>query len=282
MALQSKKTIFSSLKTLTLIFLVFLMLIIIAPFFSIFLASFKTPAELVRGAFTLPENWHLQNYLNAWSQGHFGQYFLNSLYVTIPVVLIGSLFSILAGYAFGQMRFPLDRVLFVIFLLGLMVPQETYIIPLYHLQKSLGLIDTYAAMIIPQIGMSVCFGIFWMRSFFASFPRDLLDAAQMDGCNSWQILWKVLVPNATAAISTMMVLFFVWTWNDFMIALVMISSDALRPLPLGLALFQGRWAANVPLTAAGAIIVILPSLLIYLLFQRQFIRGVTAGSLSGQ
>lgn len=282
MELRLKKPRISFLEIITYGTLILLTLIIIAPFFSILLASFKTPSELVRGAFTLPEKWQWQNYLNAWRQGHFGQYFLNSVYVTLPVVLIGSLFSILAGYAFGQMRFPLDRLLFVVFLLGMMVPQETYIIPLYHLQKSLGLINTYWAMIIPQIGMSVCFGIFWMHGFFSKFPRDLLDAAQMDGCSSWQILWKVLVPNATAAISTMMVLFFVWTWNDFMIALVMISSDALRPLPLGLALFQGRWAANVPLTAGGAIIVILPSLLIYMLFQRQFIRGVTAGSLSGQ
>lgn len=268
-------------KAVTYLLLLLLTLIIIAPFFSILLASFKTPAELVQGAFALPGEWHWQNYLNAWNQGHFGLYFLNSVIVTLPVVLFGTLFSILAGYAFGLMRFPLDRFLFVIFLLGLMVPQETYIIPLYHLQDRLGLINSYAAMIIPQIGMSVCFGIFWMRGFFSKFPRDLLDAAQIDGCTRWQTLWQVLIPNATAAISTMLVLFFVWTWNDFLIALVMISSDTLRPLPLGLALFQGRWSANIPLIAAGANLVVLPSLLIYILFQRQFIRGVTAGSLHG-
>lgn len=257
-------------------------LLILAPFVSILLASFKTPAELVGGAFSLPNAWNLNNYYNAWKQGNFSRYFLNSVIVTLPVVFVGSLLSILAGYSLGRMRFPLDRFLFVVFLLGLMVPQETYIIPLYNLQKKLNLINTYGGMILPQIGMSVCFGVFWMRSFFAKFPSDLLDAAQIDGCNTWQILWKILIPNAAAPISTMLVLFFVWTWNDFLIALVMISTDALRPLPLGLALFQGRWAANQPLVAAGATLVILPSLLIYIAFQRQFIRGITAGSLSGQ
>lgn len=272
---------FSFSSFITYFILIILTVIIIAPFISILLASFKTPAELVEGAFALPDEFNFQNYVNAWNQGNFGVYTRNSVFITFWVVTIGTLFSILGGFAFGLMRFPLHRILFIIFLIGLMVPQETYIIPLYHLQKDLGLNNTILAVIIPQIGMSVCFGIFWMRGFFEKFPRDLLDAAQMDGCNTWQVLWRVLVPNATAAISTMMVLFFVWTWNDFLLALVMVSSDSLRPLPLGLALFQGRWAANVPLIAAGATLVILPSLVIYIFLQRQFIRGITAGSLHG-
>jgi raffinose/stachyose/melibiose transport system permease protein len=152
---------------------------------------------------------------------------------------------------------------------------------LYYLQRSLGLIDTYWALILPQIGMSVCFGIFWMRTFFSGFPRDMIDSSRVDGCSSWQTLWLVLVPNAGASISTMVVLFFIWTWNDFLIALVMVSSDALRTLPLGLAFFQGRHTSNIPFIAAGATIVTLPTIVIYLLFQRQFIRGITSGTLHG-
>ncbi len=262
-------------------FLILFLLIVALPFISISLAAFKTSAELTRGAFTLPAEWRWSNFSDAWTQAHFDWYFRNSAIVAVPVVAVGTLLSIFSGYAFGLMRFPLSRLLFALFLLGIMVPQEAYIIPLYYLLRGIGLVDTYWAMILPQIGMSVCFGSFWMRGFFSSFPADTLDAARVDGCSIWTALWRVLLPNAGAAISTLVVLLFIWTWNDFLIALVVVSSDTLRTLPLGLAFFQGRYASNVPLMAAGAIIVLLPTLIIYVLFQRQFIQGVTSGTLHG-
>lgn len=147
--------------------------------------------------------------------------------------------------------------------------------------RKLGLLDTYWALILPQIGMSVCFGTFWMRGFFAEVPRDLVDAATVDGCTSWDTLWRVLLPIARPAILTMVVLFFVWTWNDFLLALVLVSSDEVRTLPLGLAFFQGRYASDVQLISAGATMVALPTILIYFIFQRQFIRGITAGAVEG-
>ncbi len=263
------------------VLLIFL-IITVVPFLTIALAGFKTSIELVQGAFTLPQHWLFDNYVNAWKQAHFDWYFRNSVIVTIPVVVISAALSAMSGYSFALMKFDLSKLLFGVFLLGIMVPQEAYIIPLYYLLVDMGLNDTYFAMILPQIAMSVCFGTFWMRGFFASMPRDLVDAARVDGCNVWQVLWKVLVPNAWVAISTMCVLFFIWTWNDFMIALVNTSSDALRTLPLGLAFFQGRHTANVPFVSAGATIVALPTIIVYLIFQRQFTRGVTSGTLHGQ
>lgn len=254
----------------------------VIPFLSIFLAGFKQPAELINSAFALPEKFRFENFVNAWNQAHFSWYFKNSIIVVVPVVSIGAVLSIMAGYAFAQMKFDLSKVLFGLLLVGIMVPQESYIIPLYYLQKSLKLTDTYFGMILPQIAMSVCFGSFWMRGFFASLPKDLSDAARVDGCDTWSTLWKVLVPNAWAAISTMCVLFFIWTWNDFMIALVNVSVDALRTMPLGLAFFQGRYSSNVPLVSAAATIVSLPTIVVYLLFQRQFTRGITSGTLHGQ
>ncbi len=252
-----------------------------APFFSIMLAGFKTPVELTKGAFALPQVWRWSNYVQAWQQAHFDWYFRNSLVVAAVVVVASCFLSALAGFAFGQLRFKLKTLLFLLFLLGLMAPQEAYIIPLYYLLRELKLLNTYWALILPQIGMSVCFGIFWMRGFFATVPRDLIDAARVDGCNTWQIFWKVMLPNAWTAITTMAVLFFVWTWNEFLLALVTITSDSLRTLPLGLALFQGRYSTNVPLVAAGAVIVTLPTLLFYFLLQRQFTQGITAGSVQG-
>ena len=268
---------------MVLIYLVLILFFLstVIPFISIALAGFKTSAELIDSAFALPKVFRFENFVQAWQQAHFSWYFKNSIIVVVPVVSIGAILSIMSGYAFARMRFDLSKILFALFLIGIMVPQEAYIIPLYYLQRSLKLTDTYFGMILPQIAMSVCFGSFWMRGFFASLPKDLSDAARVDGCNSWSTLWQVLVPNAWAAISTMCVLFFIWTWNDFMIALVNVSVDALRTMPLGLAFFQGRYSSNIPLISAAATIVSLPTIAVYLFFQRQFTRGITSGTIHG-
>jgi raffinose/stachyose/melibiose transport system permease protein len=257
------------------------LLVAVIPFIIVVIAAFKTRTEVVQGVFSLPEVWRWSNFADAWTQARFALYFRSSIIVVVGVVAGSTLLSILSGYAFGRMRFPLSGILFFVFLLGIMVPQEAFIIPLYHNMRKLGLLDTYWALILPQIGMSVCFGTFWMRGFFAEVPRDLVDAATVDGCTGWDTLWRVLFPIARPAILTMVVLFFVWTWNDFLLALVLVSSDEIRTLPLGLAFFQGRYAANVPLISAGATMVALPTILIYFIFQRQFIRGITAGAVEG-
>ena len=263
-----------------LILIVFL-LIAIFPFIIMVFTAFKTSSELARGAFSLPEVWRWSNFADAWTQARFDRFFFSSVIVAIPVVLVSTLLSVMSGYAFGRMVFPLSRSLFFILLLGIMVPLEALIIPLYHNLRWIGLLDTYWALILPQIGMSVSFGTFWMRGFFAEVPQDLVDAATVDGCNSWDTLWRVLLPTATPAITSMMVLFFVWTWNDFLLALVLISTESLRTLPLGLAFFQGQHTTNVPLVAAGATIVAIPAIMMYVAFQRQFIRGITGGSIEG-
>ena len=147
--------------------------------------------------------------------------------------------------------------------------------------RRMGLYDTYWALILPQVGLSVCFGAFWMRAAFSGVPQDLEDAAKVDGCNSWSALWRVLLPVVQPAMLTLIVLLFVWTWNDFLLALVLVVSEQLRTLPLGLAFFQGRYSMNVTLVAAGAVMVAVPTIFIYTLFQRQFVRGVTAGAVKG-
>lgn len=273
------RKIFGS-TTVHVILILFLLLALV-PFITIVLTSFKDSQQIMKGAFRLPETWHLDNYIKAWAQGRFSYFFRSSVIVVIPVVTVSTFFAILTGYAFGRMQFRFKRVIFFLFLLGIMVPLEALIIPLYHNLRLLKMIDTYWALILPQIGMSIAFGTFWMYGAFAEVPRDLEDAAIVDGCNSWQVLWRVLVPIVLPAILAMMVLFFVWTWNDFLMALVLVSSEELRTLPLGLAFFQGRYTTNVPLTAAGATIVALPVIVMYILFQRHFIRGVTSGAVQG-
>ncbi len=258
--------------------LIVLLFIAAFPFAINIFTAFKDNSEIVKGALALPKTWRWSNFQEAWSQAHFNNYFRSSVIVVLPVMAVAAVLSIMTGYAFGRLRFPFSRVIFVVFLLGIMVPQEAYIIPLYYELRSLGLLDTYWALILPQIGMSVCFGTFWMRGFFAAVPRDLADAAKVDGCTSWGVLWRVLLPVVWPGVLTMLVLFFIWTWNDFLLALVLVTKEELRTLPLGLAFFQGRHTTNIPLISAGATMVSLPSILIYVVFQRYFIKGIVGGS----
>jgi len=218
------------------------------------------------------------SFSTAWSDGHFGTYLRSSVLVAVSVVAISSVLSILAGYAFGLMRFRGDQLLFYVLLLGLMVPLEATIVPLYYDLRDLGLTDTYWALILPQAGVSVAFGTFWMRAFFRSVPRSLVEAARLDGASSWSTLWRVIFPLARPAVLTMVVLVFMWTWNEFLLALVMVSDEGLRTAPLGLAFFQGRNTTDEALLAAGALIVATPVVLVYLFLQRHFIRGMLSGA----
>ena len=180
----------------------------------------------------------------AWEEGDFGRGLLNSFIVAATVTVVTAVLSTLAGYAFGTMRFRGSDALFYLLLIGLIFPYEATVIPLYYVFRDAGLTDTYWALILPQIGLSIPFGTFWMRAFFRSTPGSLVEASRLDGASSFVTLWRVLLPQAWPAITTMLVLIFMWTWNEFLLALVMIQSDDLRTAPLGLALFPGRTASR--------------------------------------
>ena len=256
-------------------------LFVLLPIFGLFLSAFKTDTQIIQGPFSLPQSWNLENFRQAWFTGRFNIFFKNSVAVSLAVVIASVFLSVLMGYAFGLLPMPGKKWLFPLVLLGYMVPFESVIIPLYHFLDLLGLRDSYWALILPQIGLSVSFGTLWMTSFFENAPRDLVDAAAMDGCNRWQTLLQVLWPLAKPSITTLIVLIFMWTWNEFLLALVLIQDETLRTLPVGLAFFQGKYTANIPLLAAGALIVALPTVVVYVLFQRFFIRGMLGGAVKG-
>ena len=234
-----------------------------------------------RGGFGVPEGLAFGNFTEAWGQGHFSTYLRSSTIVALSVVAASTVLSILSGYAFGLMRFRGNTALFYVFLMGLMVPAEALVVPLYFDLRDLKLTDTYWALILPQIALSVAFGTFWMRAFFLATPRSLVEAARIDGASSWTTLWHVLVPFGRPAILTMVVLVFMWTWNEFLLALVMVSSENLRTAPLGLAFFQGQHSSDLSLLAAGAVIVATPVVLVYVFLQRHFIRGMLSGAVKG-
>jgi raffinose/stachyose/melibiose transport system permease protein len=232
-------------------------------------------------AFGTFDGFHFENFGDAWRDGNFGTYLRSSAIVTVSVVAVSVVLSILAGYAFGLMRFRGAGVLFYVFLLGLMIPMEAMIVPLYYDLRDLSLTDTYWALILPQIGTSVAFGTFWMRAYFRSVPRSLVEAARIDGASSWFTLWRVLLPLARPAVLTMTVLLFMWTWNEFLLALVMVTDEGLRTAPLGLSFFQGRNESNLTLLAAGSVIVAFPVVVLYVFLQRHFIRGMLSGAVKG-
>ena len=257
------------------------MLIVLLPIWGMLMSAFRAESQIASSPFSLPETWTLENFKQACTVGKFNVFFKNSVIVTTAVVISSVFLSTLSGYAFGQLPMPGKKLLFPLMLIGYMVPFEAVIIPLYNWMNVLGLRNTYWALILPQVGLSVSFGTLWMSSFFENAPKELVDASIIDGCNRWQTLWMVLWPLARPATTTLVVLIFMWTWNEFLLALVMVQTEAMRTLPVGLAFFQGKYTSNLSLMAAGAIIVALPTVIIYILFQRFFIRGMLGGAIKG-
>lgn len=240
------------------------------------------PAGQLQNGFSFPDRINLDTFRQAWNVGRFGDYLLNSFVVAVAVVAGATILSVLSGYALGALDTPFRDGIFYLFLIGLVVPFEAMIVPLYYNLRDLGLTETYWALILPQLGLSLSFGTFWMRAFFRSAPAELIEAARIDGARSLTVLWRVLIPLAKPAITTMMVLLFLFTWNEFLLALVMVNaSDSYRTAPLGLSNFQGRYSTDIPSLAAGSVIVALPVVIVYLFLQRQFIRGMLSGAVKG-
>ena len=253
-------------------------LLTIVPFAMLLLTSVKSKQDVFRGAFALPERLHWENYVSAWVDGHFGIYFWNSIIVVIPVVSAGVVIGLLTGFAFAFLSFPFKRTIFVTLTLGMMVPTEAFIIPLYYEMRYLGLLNSYAAMILPQIAMSVPFATLFMASAMRELPTEILEAAKLDGASRGLILRRVIIPLMVPAISSLALFLFIWTWNEFLIPLILVNDDVYRTMPLGMLFFQGRYTANTPVLTAGAVLVILPLIVVYLIFQRKFIDGLTAGA----
>ncbi|MCT1557579.1 carbohydrate ABC transporter permease [Helcobacillus massiliensis] len=217
------------------------------------------------------------NLAEAWSSGGFGRYLLTSLLVAVVVLGVSLVLSIMTGYAFGTMRFRGSTALFYLFLLGLMIPAEAIVIPLFFDLRTLGLTDTLLAVAGPQIAQSVAFGTFWMRAQFRAMPPELIDAAAVDGATSWRTLTGVLVPASKQGIATLSVLVFMWTWNEFLIPLVMSPTGAFRTAPLALSIFKGQYTAETQLLAAAAVIIALPVVIVFIILQRYFIKGMLEG-----
>jgi len=235
-----------------------------------------TPNESSSG-FRFPESLDFGNFVEAWDRGHFASYLVSSIVVTLTVVVVTTVLSVLAGFAFARLRFFGSDVVFMVLLAGLLLPAEAFIIPLYFNLRSAHITDSYWALILPQVAQSLAFGIFWMRNQFMSFPGEVIEAARLDGASDMRTLWQIIVPPSTPSIMTMCLLITMWTWNEFLIPLVMVTRDELRTAPLGLAFFQGQHATDYALLAAAGIIIAAPIVVLYFFLQRRFISGMLGG-----
>ncbi|MDU7867612.1 MAG: ABC transporter permease subunit [Pantoea sp.] len=189
-----------------------------------------------------------------------------------------TLLGILAGFGFAWLKIPGKKAIAAMLALGMVLPSEAFIIPLYHELRWMGLTNTYLALILPQIALSLPFTTLMIASAFQQVPKELVEAAVMDGASRVKILWGILVPAIWPTLSTLGLLLFIWTWNEFLIPLILVNKDELRTLPIGMMFFQNKNTIDIPVLMAGAMIVILPLVAVFLIFQRKFISGVTEGA----
>jgi multiple sugar transport system permease protein len=253
-------------------------LLMAMPFWVMVVTSLVTPNSVFQMPPRLwPDGWHWENYQRLFKLAPIGVYFFNSVLVSVITTVGHVLCSAMAGYAFSRLHFPHKNKIFFLFLVTLMVPPQVNIVPLFFLMKTFHWLDTYAALIVP--GLFGAFGVFMLRQWFNGLPRELEDAARIDGCNPWQVFWRVALPLATPALAALAIFVFLGAWNSFMWPLIVTNSDQIRTLPVGIATLKGSFRDTTDWTIlmAAATLSILPVVGVFLLGQKQFMQGMLAG-----
>jgi ABC-type glycerol-3-phosphate transport system permease component len=261
-----------------LILIVFSVLAIY-PVYYMAITAFKTRGDWLHNQFGLPNPITLQNFGDALSKGNIPLWFQNSVIVTAASVVIITIVSALAAYSIARFQFA-GRVLFYNSMIALMVvPPAVLILPLFVFMVNIGMINSLAGVVIIYSGLLIPFSVYLLVSFFRSLPPELFDAAAIDGCSSFDALWRITLPLSTPALVTLVVVNALFVWNELLIALVFLQSEELKTLMPGLTLFKGHFSINEPLIMAGTLIATLPMILLYLFGQRLFVEGLTAGAI---
>lgn len=253
------------------------------PFFYMLTSSFKTSQEVITvPPKLLPEVWQLGNYIEVVNipNVNLARQLTNTVIVTATVVVGQILTSILAGYAFARLRFPGRDALFYAYLGTLMVPFAVLIVPMYKVMQTFGWIDSLLALTIPWL--YTAYGTFLLRQFFMGLPRDLEEAALIDGASRWGILFRIAVPLAKPAIATLATFSFLYAWNSFLWPLIVINSPENKVITQGIIDLQSLYAVRVDLIMAGSVLAVLPTVIVYLFAQRYFIEGVATSGLAGR
>jgi multiple sugar transport system permease protein len=257
----------------TMVVLSLIALAIVFPFIWMVFTSFKPEAQIAQYPPKLfPDTWTLENYQNVWSRIPFARLFLNSIVMAGGVTLISLLLDSMAAYALSRLEFPGRDAVFIVILIALMLPFQVMFIPLYVVVHDLGLLDSYSGLIVPRA--TNAFGIFMLRQFFMTLPKELDEAARIDGASEFGIYWRIILPLSGTALATLAIFHFMYNWNDFLWPLLITSSTEMRTLPAGLALFVGQHVVEYGVVMAGAVLTLLPLLVAFLFAQRYFIQGI--------
>lgn len=244
-------------------------------------SALKTQATVFTDMSLIPMHPHFGNFAEAWTKGKFGIYFFNSVFYTTTCVVTVLVVSSLAAYAFARFQFPGKNIFYFLFLATIMIPVPGAIVALYVLINKLGLIDSRLGYMLPQINGGLALGIFILRPFFERIPKDLEDAARIDGCGRLRIWWYVALPLARPALAVVALFTALGVWNEFILAQLVLQNQKLMPLQLGLVTFWGGVMSQDHLLMAGMAISIVPIVVAYVFLQRHIIAGVTAGALKG-
>lgn len=256
--------------------------IMVLPFVYMLSTSFKSQTYVL----TIPPQFvphpaTVANYTEAWSRDSFARYFVNSLVVAVVSTLLSLLLSSMMAYAFARFAFPGRELLFKVLLLGLMIPAMMLILPQFVLAKYLHLIDSLAGLVVFYVGMSLSLNTFLLRGFFAAIPAELEQAMEVDGAGSVVRYWRLILPLAKPALATTTIFTFLMSWDEFAWALTIINTPAKRTLPIAIALFQGQNSTLWGLVFAASVIAVVPVVVVFLLFQRYFVQGLTSGAVKG-
>jgi len=253
--------------------------LIVAPLVLTVFAALKSPEQFLYKPWIPPRPPVFENFVSAWYKARFNIYFKNSVIISTIDALAMISIATMAAYAFVFIRFPGSNLLLPLFLAGLMVPVTALILPLYAIMNSFDLINTHFGVILADLSLALPFFIFIGRAYFLSIPSELRDAARVDGAGEFRIFWNVMFPLAKPVIITTALLEFLWSWNDLLLRLVFLTKDSLRTLTVGLLFFQGLHTRDVGGNAAAALILAGPIIVLFLIFQRQFIQGLTKGAI---
>ena len=257
-----------------------LVAITILPFLSIFTTALY-PSGSVPVGFSWPADPQWGNFVEAFKVANMTSLLASSVFIVASVVPVALVISTMAGFAIGLLRIPGSRLLLLLFVFGLTLPFEGIITPLYFLARQLGILNTRLAIVLPLIGLFMPFAVFWMRAHFVNMPSEITEAARVDGAGTWDVFWRIHVPLARAPIASLGILMSVWAWNQFLLALVLVEDPTQRTMAGALGAFQGHYATDIPLLCAGTILILLPTLGVFLLFQRQVIAALLQGSVKG-
>ncbi|MDI9472887.1 MAG: carbohydrate ABC transporter permease [Tissierellia bacterium] len=267
-------------RALVMLALIIYAILIIYPLLWMLLSGFKDNQGLFLDTWALPKTWIWQNYVDAWNQG-IGRYFVNSVIVTVSSVILTLIVSSCAAFALARFEFRGQNILLILIIGGLMLSPQVSLVSLFKFLQKLGIYNTYLALIIPYVAYRIPFTTFLIRSYMLSLPREVEDSAYIDGCTSLQVFAKIIMPMSKPILATGALLAAMSCWNEFMFALVFIESDKYKTIPVGLMNLRGSLSTDWTILMAGLTLSVLPMIIIFLVFQKQLVRGITSGGVKG-